>query len=109
MVLAFKNIDIGISPIINNIAVKSFIIYIIHMNLVLGSYVAENILRIPELKGARLLGAMFLLPIIIYIFCYMVDMVMDIVLGPVELHISKSATEVFAKLQKLFAYKMDDI
>lgn len=88
--MAFKNIKLGNIKIINKIASKCLIVYIIHMNPTVSTYFFENILKVNKLSGANLILGILIFPFIIYAISYIIDLIVDFILKPIENKISKN-------------------
>lgn len=78
--LIFKNISITKKRYINKISSKSLVVYILHMNPIFSKYLFTNILRVQNYQEIYLIIAIFIIPIIIYLICIIIDEVIEFLL-----------------------------
>ena len=92
--MTFKNLKIENIKVINKVASKCLIVYILHMNPTISRYLFESILKVNELTGIKLLLGMIIIPFIIYIISYIIDMIVDFILKPIENKIPKKQFKI---------------
>lgn len=86
----FKNLKVDYKPFWNKVAVKTFVVYIIHMNPCLSKFVFQNLVGLPKMNVYVLVVAILVLPIATYAICFVIDSVMDIAMRPIENCVSKT-------------------
>ncbi len=82
--LAFKNLNIGEVKIINTISKKALIVYILHMNPSLSSWMFKDLLCVDKTDGIGLIIMIIVLPFVIYGISFVIDLVVDIILKPID-------------------------
>lgn len=92
--MVFKNLTIKNIKIINRIASKCLIVYILHLNPTISKYLFEDILKVNEFTGIKLILGLIIIPFIIYTISYVMDVIVDLILKPIENKIPKTQFEL---------------
>lgn len=87
--LIFKNSSFCYSKLINFLASKCIVVYIIHMNPVISQYLFKNTLNVDKLTGVRYILGIIILPIFIYIVCVLIDIIIEFFISTLYLIIRK--------------------
>ena len=75
--LAFKNLKIPTYTIINRSAAACLSIYVIHTNPTISQFMFCNILKINQITGIKLIPIIFVQTSLIYVICYVIDIIID--------------------------------
>lgn len=72
---AFQKIPIKQSPIINKLSSFCLCSYVIHAHPIMFKYIFADVFGIPSLSGWQYIISIFLLPIVVYCFCVIIESV----------------------------------
>ena len=87
--LAFKNLNAGEVKIINTISKKALIVYIIHMNPSMSSWIFKDLLCVDKADSIVLIIMIIVLPFVIYGISFVIDLIVDIIMKPIDKGLEK--------------------
>lgn len=95
--MTFMNIKMNDVGLVNALASKCLVVYIIHMNPTVSSYLFKTIFNVNKLTGINLIIGIFVIPIIVYFVAYCIDSLVDLFMKPTENYV---ATKVITLCKK---------